>query len=370
MNILYIDLITGISGDMILSALIDAGLPLSLLKRNISKIITEDEFLIKAEQGGFNDIYGTRLIIKEKPFVERNYLSIKNSIQSSSLSNSVKSVSLNILSQLAKAESSVHNCSIEKVHFHEIGAVDTVIDIVGVATGLEYFNIKKIFVSEIPIGTGEIKSSHGIIPNPAPATIILLKDYILKPVGIKNEITTPTGAAIIKGVNAMQNGFDSFVLKKVGYGFGNLKFKDRPNCLRVLICEDTVVFSGNSVTEIEFNIDDMTGEEIGYFIELSKREDILDIQCIPSITKKNRPGYIFKILTYNCSDSLIKFIFSNTSTSGFRIIRKERVTMQKKIENIEKSLFQTKRLIEDKLGIRKQKLEFDSLKRIEQGKKK
>jgi uncharacterized protein (TIGR00299 family) protein len=366
MNVLYLDLFNGISGDMLLSAFIHAGFPLNILKESVSCILSEDEFSIEYFSAESENISGGKIKIEEKSESYRDYKAIKNIILSSTLKSDIKKISLSILHKLAEAESYVHNCNIDNVHFHEIGAVDTIIDIVGVASAIDFFEISKIAVSKIPVGRGEIKCAHGVLPNPAPATVFLLKDYNITVTEIESEITTPTGAAIIAGLNAVQQEMLSFSLKRVGYGYGSKKLKEKANFMRILIGEEPYRIPDDSILEIEFNIDDMTGEEIGYFINEAAKKNIIDIQCIPSFTKKNRPGYVFKILTDKMDNHLAAFIFANTSTSGFRISRKERYTMKRTLEKqLGNSMFQIKRMAEDSLNIRKSKIEFDSLKKRE-----
>ena len=355
-NILYIDAFNGISGDILLSAFIDAGFKLDILIDELKKIEIIDEFKLFSEKVTSFGITGTRLKIEENPLKNRNFKDIKNLIDYSGLKEKIKNLSLKILENLAFAEAKVHSLNIDNVHFHEIGAIDTIIDVVGVATAINFFNIDEFYCSTIPVGKGEIITSHGIYPNPAPATTELLKDFKVKFLDLNEEITTPTGAAIIKTIGCKQDEKFEIIAEKVGYGFGNLEFNDRPNFSRIFLGKKVEKSYYNSkVIEINFNVDDMTGEEIGYFIKNAMSKDILDISVIPTITKKNRPGYLITILVNEITDELLKFIFENTTTSGIRFTEKKRFILDRYFDG-NKKIFKS-----EKLKIKKWKLEFDEI---------
>ncbi len=365
MKVVFIDLFSGVSGDMLLSAFIDAGMPLDYINKNIRKVLPEYEFSISSiEQVSFG-ISGKKIDIIEKPLNKRNYLEIVNLIEKSLLNQKIKTLSLKILHFLAKAESKIHGIPLEKVHFHEIGAIDTIIDIIGVSSSIDFFNIEDVFISPIPIGEGEINCTHGIYPNPAPATLELLKGFKINKININGELSTPTGVAILKGLNARNSKLPVFEIENIGYGFGKNNLKDRANFLRILIgnlWEDEIL-NNSYIYEIEFNVDDMTGEEIGFFIREIFKFNIKDIQCISTITKKNRPGYLFKIITDFIGKDLLQFIFEYSSTSGVRFLKKERIILDRIFENkeingkkIRKKIFKS-----SKLEIFKSKFEFDDI---------
>ncbi len=355
-KVLFIDDFNGISGDILLSCFIDAGFNINILEENLKKIDISSEVKIIPKKINSFGITGTNLNIDQKPLKSRNYKEIRNLIENSQLNENIKKISLKILKNLAEAESKIHSIALDEVHFHEIGGVDTIIDAVGVATAVDFFEIKECYISNINVGRGEIKTSHGIYPNPAPATIELLKGYNLKFLDINAEITTPTGAAIIKSLNCKYNNNLTIIPEKIGYGFGKYKFADRPNCSRIIIGEKLENQDSNSkIIEINFNIDDMTGEEIGYFIKEIVKKDILDISIIPTLTKKNRPGYLVMILVKELKEDLLKFIFSNTTTSGIRFSEKDRIILDRYYEG-NKKIFKS-----EKLKIKKWKLEFDKI---------
>ena len=305
--ILFIDDFNGISGDILLASFIDAGFPLEILKDNLKKINIENEFEIFPEKVNSFGLSGTKIKITEKPLKSRKFIDIKNLIIRSNLDRSIKDLSLKILLNLAEVEASIHSIDINEVHFHEIGAIDTLIDAIGVASAINFFNIEECYISEIQLGKGKIHISHGTYPNPAPATLELLKGYRIKFLNLEKEITTPTGAAIIKSLNCKQDDNLSIIPEIIGYGFGHYKFDDRPNFSRIIIgiCEENLEFN-SKIIEINFNVDDMTGEEIGYFISEIMKQNILDISVISTITKKNRPGYLITILVNDINEKLLK----------------------------------------------------------------
>ncbi len=350
-NYLFIDLFNGISGDMLISAFVDAGLPPDLIIKEIKNIDILDEVDLKFQKKTHFGLSGTFLKIKENPLKKRKFKDLEDLLNPFPLAKK-------ILKTLAIAEAKIHNINLNDVHFHEIGAIDTIIDCIGVSVGIEYFKIEKCYISEIPVGKGKIKISHGLYPNPAPATIEILKSYKLNFLNTEKELTTPTGAAILKALEAEQIENFSFIPYKIGYGLGAQSFSDRPNCLRIFIGKKFKKIDdyNSKIIEINFNIDDMTGEELGYFIENAMKNNIIDISVIPTITKKNRPGYLITILVNEIDDRILRFIFQNTSTSGIRFCEKKRFILDRYFEG-NKKIFKS-----EKLKIKKWKFEFDKIK--------
>lgn len=252
MKVLYYDCFCGISGDMNLGALIDLGVDKNYLINELSKLNLDSEFEIKIEKSVKNSISGTRVdvILKghhheesnsgdnhhvhEQHHHHRNLHDIKNIINSSSLEDSIKKVSMNIFMKVAEAEAVVHNKPIDEVHFHEVGAVDSIIDIVGAAICLDYLKVDKILASPVQVGGGFVKCAHGIIPVPAPATVEILKNIPIKTGIVQFETTTPTGAAILAAnVEQFIDKVD-FSIEKIGYGIGHRDL-EIPNVLRVYL---------------------------------------------------------------------------------------------------------------------------------------
>lgn len=236
MAVAFFDCFSGIAGDMILGALIDLGVNSKYLKTELEKLnVSGYEF--KVQEVEKNHISATDILIniheKQHP---RNLTDINNIIDNSKLSSNVKKLSKNIFHRLAEAESKIHNVEINKVHFHEVGAIDSIIDIVGAAIALKKLEINHVFCSKIPLGAGFTKCSHGIIPIPAPATVELLKNVPVYQTDSDHEMVTPTGAAVITSIAEKYGEMPSMKIKKIGYGAGKIK-SDKPGLLRIFLGE-------------------------------------------------------------------------------------------------------------------------------------
>jgi uncharacterized protein (TIGR00299 family) protein len=236
MVVAYFDCFSGIAGDMILGALIDSGVKLSFLKKELQKLGLSG-YNIYTKQVKYNNVTGTDVTIEiEETHAHRHLSDINRLIGQSRLDINIKKISKQIFYNLAKAESKVHNINIEDVHFHEVGAVDAIIDIVGSIIGIKKLKIKKIYCSPLPLGKGFVKCSHGILPIPAPATVELLKGFPVYSDERKQELVTPTGAAIITTIADKFGNMPLMKISKIGYGSGKIKSK-YPNLLRFYIGE-------------------------------------------------------------------------------------------------------------------------------------
>jgi uncharacterized protein (TIGR00299 family) protein len=236
MVIAYFDCFSGIAGDMILGALADCGLEVSFLKKELEKLGLSG-YKIYTKEVKYNNVTGTDFIVEIKEtHVHRNLSDINRIINQSKLENSIKKISKQIFFNLAKAESKVHNINIEEVHFHEVGAVDAIIDIVGSVIGFKKLKIKKIYCSPLPLGKGFVACSHGVLPIPAPATVELVKGIPVYSDERKQELVTPTGAAIISTTAYKFGNMPLMKISKIGYGSGKIKSK-YPNMLRIFLGE-------------------------------------------------------------------------------------------------------------------------------------
>lgn len=236
MAVAYFDCFSGIAGDMILGALIDAGLEVSVLKKELQKLDISG-YKIRTQEISYNNITGTDVNIDiEETDAHRHLSDINHLIEQSRLNTDVKKLSKQIFYNLAKAESKVHNTKIEEVHFHEVGAVDAIIDIVGSIIGIKKLGITKIYCSPLPMGKGFVSCTHGILPIPAPATVELVKEIPVYSDERKQELVTPTGAAIITTVADQFGNMPLMKINKIGYGSGKVK-SDYPNLLRVFLGE-------------------------------------------------------------------------------------------------------------------------------------
>lgn len=234
-RVLYFDIINGISGDMTIASLLDLGVSKDIFLEEINKISIKDEFDIKINQKNEGGIIGTNVkVITNETHSHRNLVDIFEIIDKSNLNNNIKENAKKIFMTIGEAEAKVHGTTLEKIHFHEVGAIDSIVDIVGVSILIDLLCIDKIYAKTVPVGSGFVKCDHGIIPVPSPATIEILKNVPVKFNTVEGECTTPTGAAIIK---TLSNGFIDtveFEVKQIGYGVGDKKF-EIPNLLRTVL---------------------------------------------------------------------------------------------------------------------------------------
>ena len=328
----YFDCFSGISGDMTLGALLDLGVPLEWLKEQLRRVPLADFDIVVSpvQRHGIHAASVQVEILDSK--TSRNYSDIRALIENCPLSDSVKSTSLAIFKKLAEAEARIHHCPVDQVHFHEVGGVDAIVDIVGAALGLDYLGIKKIVASPVPLGKGFVACSHGKLPVPAPATLEILEGVPVHGTDIPYELVTPTGAAIIR---SLAQGFElmpEMVITRIGYGAGQRDFEDRPNLLRIVLAaesESAADLDGklqeDQITIVETCIDDMNPELFGYVMERLFEDGALDVYWIPVQMKKNRPGTMLQVLCKDDSrDRLIDRVLSETTTTGVRYYQSRR----------------------------------------------
>ena len=234
-RVLYFDIINGISGDMTIATLLDLGIPKDIFLEEIYKLNLDDEFKINIEQKNESGIVGTKIEVITKEVNSHRHLSdIYDIIDKSSLNEFVKNKSKEIFMVIAKAEAKVHGTTIDKIHFHEVGAIDSIVDVVSACILVDLLGIDKIYSTSVPVGSGFVKCDHGLMPVPAPATIEILKDVPIKLNTVKGECTTPTGAAIIKTLCNEFVDVLEFEVKQIGYGMGHKQF-EIPNILRTVL---------------------------------------------------------------------------------------------------------------------------------------
>ena len=322
----YFDCISGISGDMTLGALLDLGVPVEWLQERLKKIPLK-AFDIRVEQILRNGLKAQNVYVDVKDDGKsRNYKEIKLLIEDSPLSEGVKNKSLKIFKRIANAEAKIHQCPVEKVHFHEVGGVDAIVDIVGTALCLKHLGIKKIIASTIPFGRGFVSCSHGTLPIPAPATIEILKDVPVYGTQIENELVTPTGAAIIASIAESFGPIPQMTVEKIGYGAGKNNLGSRPNLLRVITgtasdgrAENHTEYQKDHIVVVETCIDDMNPEIFGFLMDRLFEDGALDVFWIPVFMKKNRPGTMVQVMCVDeIRDAIINRILSETTSLGVR----------------------------------------------------
>jgi len=349
MKIAYFDCFSGISGDMTLGALVDLGLEPELLKGELSKLNLEG-YNISFTKSSKHAITGTKAHVElthhhhhdhdhhhEHEHHGRHLGDIRQLIEASDLSDDVKSKAMSIFVRLGEAEAKVHDTTIEEVHFHEVGAVDSIVDIVGAAIGISAMGIEKIYSSPPSLGTGLTKSSHGIIPIPVPATMELLKGIPVRQTEIKGELVTPTGAAIISTLSEGFGPMPEMVVDKVGYGAGTKDLEEQPNLLRVSLgTAGGGDYESDAVNVVETNIDDMSPQVYDLLIDKLLETGALDVFLTPIVMKKSRPAIKLTALVKSPQlDEVCACILRETTTLGVRIYRTDRKKLSREIIEVD-----------------------------------
>lgn len=336
MNIAYFDCFSGISGDMILGAFLDLGFPKKLLRQTLSQIpLPELRLLVKREERSHITGYSLQVHGKKGKPIARTYKSIKQLIEKSKVALPVKENSLAILKRLGQVEGKIHGLELEEVHFHEIGALDTIVDIVGAALAFEYFQIQEVISSPLPVGRGWIQSSHGPLPLPAPATLDLLQGAAVIPSNGEKELVTPTGAAILTHYARSYGPPPALCLKRVGYGLGQIHLQDRPNALRIWLGEKISGPKNEKLIVLETNIDDMNPQWYDNLLEHLFEAGALDCLLIPCQMKKNRPAVLLQVLSKPETMAPLQTILLNeTTTLGVRSYEVDRLSLPRSIESI------------------------------------
>ena len=330
MKALYLDCFAGISGNMFLGAMLQLGVPEAYLKKELEKLPLADEFALEVrdvERKGIQSLYvEVKLHPQEKHHheehhhVHRRMLDIREIIEKSSLNMAVKQQALAIFMEIANAEGKVHGKPAEEVTFHEVGAVDSIVDIVGAAICLDYLEIERIFVSRLTVGSGWVNCAHGLLPVPAPAVAELLIGWQTERGSEEKELVTPTGAGIVQALGTYSESLPKgFVTECIGYGAGSHEL-DIPNVLRVYRGEyNGAVDSKLSV--IEANIDDMNPQIYGYLYEKLLAAGALDVWTTPIFMKKNRPAQMLSVLVEEEKmNACVGIIFAETTSIGLRIM--------------------------------------------------
>ena len=320
MRIAYFDCSTGISGDMTLGALIDAGVDADAIRAGIDSldlagVRLQTEAVVKA---GFR---ATHVRVEHPEQHAHRHLShiVQLIDGADSVTSKQKELAKRIFAALGEAEATVHGSTIEKVHFHEVGAIDSIVDIVGAAIGLDRLGVDQIVCSSIPTGRGQIRIAHGICTVPAPGTAELLKGIPLRDVPVEAELTTPTGAAIVKTVVDRFGALPDMTVEAIGYGAGTRDLPDRANVLRLFVGSATTSPETDRVFLLETNLDDLSPEIVGYTKQKLLAAGALDVYSTAIQMKKDRPGVILSIISRPGDvEALESILFDETATFGIR----------------------------------------------------
>jgi uncharacterized protein (TIGR00299 family) protein len=336
MRTLYFDCFAGASGDMILGALVAAGADGNELRSQLS-LLNVDGFALDFETVNKSGLSANYARVHTAHEHKHRHLShIRKIIEDAKLSESVKSRAISIFTKLAEAEAKVHNEPVEHVHFHEVGALDAIVDVVGAAICFDLLKIERFISSPIHVGSGTIEMAHGRFPVPPPAVTELLNGVPFYSTDLKGELLTPTGAAIITTVCNEFGPIPQMRISKTGYGAGTRDYENFPNVLRVMIGESETKSQEETLWMIETNVDDVSSQILGYVMELAFELGALDCYFTSVQMKKNRPGVLLSILCdAEKKEQLIELVFKETTTIGIRTYQVSRRALERKIVTVE-----------------------------------
>jgi pyridinium-3,5-bisthiocarboxylic acid mononucleotide nickel chelatase len=349
MKTLYFDCFSGISGDMTIGALLDLGLDLNYLRAELQKLPVEG-YELKASRVTRSNISAMKFDVlmggeehhghhHDHGHFHRRASQILTMIRDSALNANTKRIADDIFTKLAISEGKVHHIAPEDVEFHEVGAIDSIVDTVGTAIGFDALGIERFLCSAINIGGGFIHCQHGVFPVPAPATADLLRQATIYQKHVETELVTPTGAAILAAVVNQFGQLSGFAAERIGYGAGTKQFPEFPNCLRLMLGEERSISSEQArgdVIVIEANIDDMNPQNFAYVNEKLLQAGALDVFTVPVQMKKGRPGQLLQVLApSDAVGALSRVIFQETTTIGVRKYPVDRTTLDREFVEVE-----------------------------------
>ena len=338
-RVLYFDCFSGVAGDMVLGALLDAGLPFASLKQALGSLAL-DGCEVSVHRVVRAGVSATKFVVAEhgEPAAHRHrhLPGIFKLIDGSALAPEGRDRAKALFQRLAEAEAAIHDMPVDKVHLHEVGATDSIVDIVGAVYALEWFGADRIVSSPLNVGGGTVKSAHGTIPVPAPATVKLLGDAPIYSGEVQKELVTPTGALIVSSYAASFGPVPAMRVEQVGYGAGDNDFPTTPNVLRVLIGEDALSSSPTRVVVLECEIDDMNPQIFGVLMERLYAGGALEVFYVPVQMKKNRPGTLLTVVAPpGLRAALSEIIFRESTTIGLRYSEVDRECLQREHVNVE-----------------------------------
>lgn len=336
MRVAYFDCFSGISGDMILGALLDAGLARETLEETL-RCLPLSNYRIAITTEARHSVRAMRFVVElDRPEPkERSYRDITELIAATALPPAVKTQSLAVFHCLAQAEAHIHQKRLDEVHFHELGAVDSLIDIVGAVAGIHALGVEEVIASPLPLGSGFVQCRHGTLPVPAPATVEILKDVPVYGSSLSGELVTPTGAAFLKTLTSGFGPLPALRITAVGYGAGTMDRTEAPNLLRLILGEKDRALQRETLEVIETTIDDMNPQWYDHLMELLFAQGALDVILVPVQMKKNRPGTLLMVLAQRTEkDALLQVLFRETTTIGIRSYPVERVKLPRREETL------------------------------------
>lgn len=333
----FLDAFSGLSGDMIAGAMLDAGADFDELRTALTSLPI-DGYRLSARRKLVSGISALKFDVEVSAMQPERHLSdIRDIIErAGALSNSVKGRAMAVFGVLAEAEAKIHRTTAEEVHFHEVGAVDSIIDIVAAAWGFERLELGEMIVSPLPAGSGFVRSQHGVIPVPAPATAELLTGFPIRMGDGASEMVTPTGAAILRALAVPAPPAMGFRVERVGYGAGSKEFADRPNVLRLMVGERAQTYETDELVEIEANIDDLNPQIYDHVVERLFETGARDVTLTPTIMKKGRPAVTISVLAEpSAREQIAAVLFAETSTIGLRYHAVARLKLAREIIEVD-----------------------------------
>ncbi|HLE25253.1 MAG TPA: nickel pincer cofactor biosynthesis protein LarC [Thermodesulfobacteriota bacterium] len=369
MKRLYFDCFSGASGDMILGSLIHLGVDLENLRSELSNLPVKG-YKISARFVNRSGIKAYKFnVTPGKDKTERNFKEIRSIIQRSKLNDKVRKTAVLIFEKLAEAEAKIHGVKPEEIHFHEVGGIDSIVDVIGTTIGINLLGIEEIYSSAIPFSRSLIKMEHGLYPGPSPAVLELLRGVEMYESERNEELVTPTGAAILKVISKGFGSFPRMRISKIGYGAGTRNSHEYPNVLRAILGEDNINSEGmekDTVVVIESNIDDMSPEAFdNLFDKLLLLEEALDVSVVNAMMKRGRPGHIVKVISKEGgAQKVTETLFKESTTLGVRYTEANRFKLRRK-ERIISTRYgdiRVKIVDEPELGIKRAKPEYEDCK--------
>ena len=338
MTLAYFDCFSGASGDMILGALIDAGVRLEVLRERLAGLPVGGYTLSadKVIKQGFAATQVQVALDDTRGAPQRRLRDVVSIIESGDLPPTVRERAVAIFTRLAEAEARAHGTTPEQIHFHEIGAVDAIVDVVGAALALHELQVSRVVCSPIPTGSGTVDCAHGVIPVPAPGTVALLEGVPLRATDEIGELTTPTGAAILTTLAESFGPLPEMTLQRCGCGAGKREGLRRPNLLRVFLGEPSVGSGADEIIVLESNLDDVSSEAVGFCVQKLLDAGALDAYTVPITMKKSRPGIVLTALARPGDVArLEEIIFLETTTFGIRRYSARREKLERRHQTVE-----------------------------------
>jgi uncharacterized protein (TIGR00299 family) protein len=343
---LHLDCPSGISGDMFCASLLHLGVPLPVFQEAVASLHLPEKVVLKTENTIRGGLAGLRFVVEEPGHHHhdhdhhhgRNWAEIRDLLNKSKLNPQVRDSALAMFQRVAEAEAKLHGVPVDTVHFHEVGAVDSIVDLVCAAAGIHHLKVTEITASVPVDGTGTIQCAHGNFPLPAPATAEILRRIPIRQLEVPHELTTPTGAAILAHFVKNFGPLESFSADQIGYGLGTRDLPGRPNVLRAFLGKSAPAGQAktDTVVEIRTHLDDITGEHLAHAIDRFMDEGALDAAVSPLVMKKGRPGHLLTVLALPAdAEKLASLILRETTAFGLRMERVERRTLRRQEKTVQ-----------------------------------